>query len=220
MLAGIMACSIGTLHTTYLGLPLEAKFKNNDIWNCAVGKFENKYATWQSEYLSMGGRLTLISSVLDSIPTYFMFLFPIPTEVLKQVDKIRRDFLWEGNNSSYKLYPIIWDIVTQSKCNGGLGIRYLPNHNKCLLMKWIWRLCTRVVNAPYGVGPWKFSKLDTEFSQQVHFKPGNGAHSSLWKDKWLNNTAFMDVHPSIFNISRDKNSTTAPKRSNNNWNMH
>ncbi|XP_075083429.1 uncharacterized protein LOC142167168 [Nicotiana tabacum] len=91
-LAGIIGCSIGSLPTTYLGLPLRTKFKSCDIWNGVVENFEKRLASWQQQYLSMGGRLTLISSVLDSIPTFVKSLFSIPKKVLKRLDKIRRDF--------------------------------------------------------------------------------------------------------------------------------
>lgn len=67
-----------------------------------------------------GVRLTHISSVLESIPTYFMFLFLILSKVLKKLDKIRRDFLREGNSSSYKYHLIKWEKVLQPKSNKGL----------------------------------------------------------------------------------------------------
>nr|XP_016515287.1 PREDICTED: uncharacterized protein LOC107831999 [Nicotiana tabacum] len=82
-LANLMGCSIGSLPTTYLGLPLGAKYKATDIWNGVIERVEKKLATWKMQYLSMGGRLTLISSVIDSIPTYIMSLFPIPNKVQK-----------------------------------------------------------------------------------------------------------------------------------------
>nr|XP_016438177.1 PREDICTED: uncharacterized protein LOC107764153 [Nicotiana tabacum] len=157
-LAGIIGCSIGSLPTTYLGLPLGSKFKSYDIWNGVVENFEKRLTSWQQQYLSMGGRLTLISSVLDNIPTYFMSLFSIPKKVLKWLDKIKRDFLWEGNNSSHKYHLIKWDKVLQPKCKGGLGVRYLDKHNKGLLMKWLWRngtckpsLWKEVINAKHGI---------------------------------------------------------------------
>lgn len=95
---------------------------------------------------------------------------------------IRRNFLWEGNNNSYKFHLVKWDKVIKPKAKGGLGIIDLGMHNKCLLMKWLWRYATtdsspwkevikakhgvmdnwsfKIANAPYGVGPWKYiSKL-------------------------------------------------------------
>ncbi|KAG5582727.1 hypothetical protein H5410_053354 [Solanum commersonii] len=80
-LSSIMGCTIGSLPTTYLGLSLGAKFKNCEIWNGIIERFEKRLASWQMQYLPTGGKLTLINSVLDSMPTYFMFLFPISKKV-------------------------------------------------------------------------------------------------------------------------------------------
>ncbi|WMV32996.1 hypothetical protein MTR67_026381 [Solanum verrucosum] len=52
-----------------------------------------KLARWKSQYLSLGGRLTLINSVLDALPTYMMSLFPIPPGVINRLDSIRRVFV-------------------------------------------------------------------------------------------------------------------------------
>ncbi|XP_075096129.1 uncharacterized protein LOC142174237 [Nicotiana tabacum] len=73
-LAGILGCTIGTLPTTYKGLPLRGggKFKSEAIWNGVTEKFEKRLASWQLQYISMGGKLTLINSVLDSNPTYYV----------------------------------------------------------------------------------------------------------------------------------------------------
>ncbi|WMV43149.1 hypothetical protein MTR67_036534 [Solanum verrucosum] len=128
--------------------------------------------------------------------TYFMPLFPIPKQVEDELDKIRRNLLWEGKNSSHKFHLVKWDKVIQPKSRRGLGIRDLGMHNKCILMKRLWRYaatdstlwkevikvkhgvldnwCSKIVNAPYGVGPWEYiSKLGQEFSQNIHFKAGN-----------------------------------------------
>lgn len=47
---------------------------------------EKKLSMWKSQYLSLGGRLTLIKSVVDGIPTYMMSLFPIP----KSIERIQQ----------------------------------------------------------------------------------------------------------------------------------
>lgn len=41
--------------------------------------------------------MTLINSVLDSLPTIVMYLSPIPSEVEERLQKLRRNFLWLGN---------------------------------------------------------------------------------------------------------------------------
>lgn len=46
-------------------------------------------------YLSKAGRVTLIKSMLCSIPTYFMSAFSLPIHVANKLEKLQRDFLWE-----------------------------------------------------------------------------------------------------------------------------
>lgn len=83
----------------------------------------------------MVGRLTLISSVMDIIPTHLMSLFPLPGKVLNQLDKVRRNLLWEGNGEGHKFHLVKWSNVARPKLRGGLGIRDLAKHNKSMLVK-------------------------------------------------------------------------------------
>ncbi|KAG5610230.1 hypothetical protein H5410_021511 [Solanum commersonii] len=134
-----MGCNIRSFPSTYLGLPLGVEFKFTEIWNGVVENFEKRLATWQMQYLSLAGRPTLINSVLDSLPTCYMALFPMPTEVLQQIDKIRRVFLWEGNNQNHKFHLLKWEVIQQKY--HGLGIN-LAFHNKStrrpLLFLMVW----------------------------------------------------------------------------------
>lgn len=61
-----------------------------------------------------------------------MSLFPIPTEGVNKLDKLRSDFD-EG------LHLVKWEIVQLNKISGGLGLRNLKVQNDYLLMKWLWR---------------------------------------------------------------------------------
>ena len=70
---------------------------------------------WKSQYLSLGGRLTLINSVLDTMPTYMMSLFPIHDGVIDRLDTLRRYFLWEGNSETKKFHLFKWDTLIKSK---------------------------------------------------------------------------------------------------------
>ncbi|WMV40485.1 hypothetical protein MTR67_033870 [Solanum verrucosum] len=93
-LANTLGGKVGELPTTYLGMPLGSKSKSKEIWSGVIEKCERKLANWKCQYLSSGGRLTLVNSVLDALPSYMMSLFPIPAKVTKRLDAIRRNFLW------------------------------------------------------------------------------------------------------------------------------
>ena len=81
----------------------------------------------------------MINSVLDSLPTYMMSVFPIPKSVITRLDKIRRKFLWQGNSERKGYNLVKWDVVIVGKKHGGLGIRNLLNQSKALMMKWLWK---------------------------------------------------------------------------------
>lgn len=66
-----LECRVENIPTTYLGMPLGSKHKAVEIWDNIVEKNRGKkLARWKAQYLSLGGRLILINSVLDSLITY------------------------------------------------------------------------------------------------------------------------------------------------------
>uniref|UniRef100_A0A2N9HNB3 Reverse transcriptase domain-containing protein n=1 Tax=Fagus sylvatica TaxID=28930 RepID=A0A2N9HNB3_FAGSY len=95
-LADLLCCRIGVLPMLYLGMPLGAQYKALSVWNSVLEKIERRLASWQTLYLSKGGRLTLLKSTLASLPTYFLSLFTIPVSVAQRIEKIQRPFFGEG----------------------------------------------------------------------------------------------------------------------------
>ena len=135
VLTAELGCKAGSLPTTYLGLPLGAPHKSVRIWDTIEERFRRRLATWKRQYISKGGRVTLIRSTLSNLPIYFMSLFRIPSLVCKRLEKIQRDFLWGGGNLEKKSHLVSWATVCTDKKVGGLGVRGLHKLNKALLGK-------------------------------------------------------------------------------------
>lgn len=99
VLAADLGCQVGFLPIRYLGLALGTSFKNRSTWHPMIDKMRKKLAGWKANYLSRGGRITLIKATLASIPIYFLSLFVIPSQAALQLEKIQRDFLWKGSSN-------------------------------------------------------------------------------------------------------------------------
>ncbi|GKE13302.1 hypothetical protein Tco_1416853 [Tanacetum coccineum] len=113
---------------------------------------------WKLKSLSIGGRLTLIKSVLSSLPLYYMSYFKVPKGVLSKMESIRRNFFNGVENAEKKMSLIGWNKILASNKNGGLGVSSFFAYNRALLFKWIWRflangasLWSRFISAIYGI---------------------------------------------------------------------
>ena len=68
-----LGCKVGQLPSTYLGLPrlpLGAPNKAVCVWDGVEERMRWKLALWKRQYISKGGRITLIKSTLASMPLY------------------------------------------------------------------------------------------------------------------------------------------------------
>ena len=92
-----------------------------------------RLALWKRQYISKGGRITVIKTTMASMPLYQMSLFRMPKIVARRLEKLQRDFLWGGSNLEKKAHLVNWEVVCADKEKGGLGLRKLALLNKALL---------------------------------------------------------------------------------------
>jgi hypothetical protein len=67
----------------------------NKDWKELEERFEKRLSSWKGKFLSTGGRLVLINSVLSSLALYMLFFLEIPKGVLKKLDYYRSKFFWQ-----------------------------------------------------------------------------------------------------------------------------
>ena len=80
-LADEFGYKVGKLPSTYLGMSLGAPFKCVAAWDGIEERFRKRLAMWKRQYISKGGRITLIRSTLSNLPIYFIFIFQLPRVV-------------------------------------------------------------------------------------------------------------------------------------------
>ena len=222
---------MGTLPSVYLGLPLGAKHKAMAMWDGVEARMRRRLALWKRQYLSKGGRITLIKSTLASMPIYQLSLFRMPKLIVKRLEKLQRDFLWGGGSLERKIHLINWAVVCSQKENGGLGIRKIDLLNKALLGKWIWRFTfeedifwRKVVGVKYGqwgfgwrtkeargtfrVGVWRDILKESSWCwDNIEFKVGKGTKVSFWTDHWCGNEVLSQAFPQLFALAVQRNAS-------------
>jgi hypothetical protein len=80
---------------TYLGLPLTLGRLKVVHLQGIVDKARKRLAGWQGRLLNPSGRRELVRSVLSAIPIYMLTAIKPPKQLLDDLDKIRRCFLWQ-----------------------------------------------------------------------------------------------------------------------------
>ncbi|MGV8048602.1 hypothetical protein PJP07_30840, partial [Mycobacterium kansasii] len=79
-----------------------------------VGKISN---------LSMGGRVMLIKAAMSNLPVYLMSLLHCPKLVLDKLEKLTRDFLWQGASDNHKFHLMKGVDVCKPRDEGGTSLR-------------------------------------------------------------------------------------------------
>ncbi|XP_059627503.1 uncharacterized protein LOC132270341 [Cornus florida] len=74
-LAAVLGCRTGSFPISYLGLLLGVSSRRVGCWDPVIERFERRLAGWKKQCLLNGGKVTLVKSVLSSLPTYFLSLF-------------------------------------------------------------------------------------------------------------------------------------------------
>ena len=134
--ASCLNCSLLSIPFVYLGIPIGANPRRGQLWDPILKKCERVLAKWKQRHLSFGGRVTLIQSVLTSIPIYFLCSFGIPKKEVDKLVSLQCRFLWGGGADQNKIAWIKWETVCLPKEKGDLGIKDINTFNLALLGKW------------------------------------------------------------------------------------
>ncbi|GJU97659.1 RNA-directed DNA polymerase, eukaryota, reverse transcriptase zinc-binding domain protein [Tanacetum coccineum] len=171
-----IGCDILQTPFSYLGSKVGGLMSRVQSWDEIINIIVARLSRWKMQTLSIGGRFTLIKSVLGSIPIYHMSLFRVPIQVLRKMESIRGRFFNGSSQNGMKHSWVKWKNVMSSIQNGGLGVSSLLALNRALLFKWVWRffsyqscLWSKVIKGIHGI--------DGNIGRKV-----SNQHPSLWLD--------------------------------------
>jgi len=85
-------------HFSYLGLLVSKENMKSELWIKHIEKMK-KIQNWGMICLNLVGRVTLIKSMLTTLPIFQFAAILALTSIQKQIELIISNFLWQGGKS-------------------------------------------------------------------------------------------------------------------------
>nr|GEW23760.1 RNA-directed DNA polymerase, eukaryota, reverse transcriptase zinc-binding domain protein [Tanacetum cinerariifolium] len=151
-----------------------------------VDKVKSRLSNWKMKALSIGGRLTLLKSVLGSMPIFHMSIFRVPLSVLHMLEPIRSHF-FNGHKVIKAIYGDDGKVGKVKKV--GIQSCWMNIVNEISVLK------------NQGVNVFDFMQL----------KLGNGNTTAFWEDNWIGGNVLKDLYPRIYALETCKWVTVSKK---------
>ncbi|RVW53516.1 LINE-1 reverse transcriptase-like [Vitis vinifera] len=168
-LAAELGCRVGSLPSHYLGLPLGVPNRAYSMWDGVEERVRRRLALWKRQFISKGGRITLIKNVLAKKRNGGLGLRRIATLNRALLGKWTWRFACERDN--------LWKQVISTKYG--------------------WR--AKKVSGAVGVGVWKEIMKESEWCwENLAFLVGKGSKIKFWKDSWCTDTPLSQCFNHLF----------------------
>uniref|UniRef100_J3KZ08 non-specific serine/threonine protein kinase n=1 Tax=Oryza brachyantha TaxID=4533 RepID=J3KZ08_ORYBR len=216
---------------TYLGLPLTIRKIRKVHLQYLIDRIKSRLAGWKQKLLSTGGQITLVLSVLSSMPTYAMTVLKIssmptyamtvlkiPKQITQEIDKARRKFPWAGNEQLYGgKCKVNWQRVCRPTRYGGLGIPDIQKMGIALRLCWLWYEWVAPTKPWTGTQTPCDEKDEEIFAASTIVTLGDGRKASFWGSTWASATSLKKLVPNLYKHSKRKNMTVSEALEDDRW---
>ncbi|XP_075503964.1 uncharacterized protein LOC142541290 [Primulina tabacum] len=117
----------GCFPIKYLGVPLFRGNRVCSLFDPLVQMVSKKLEGWELKTLSPGSRMTLLRSVLLSVPIYMFQVVQPPLAVMERLENVFNGFLWGSRSLDKKWHWARWSRACLPVSEGGLGFRRLKD---------------------------------------------------------------------------------------------
>lgn len=167
------------------------------------------------------GRVQLVNSVINSMLLYSFHVYPWPANLLKQLTKMIKTFIWSGDITQAKICTVAWRDLCKPNEEGSLSVKDPRLVNSSSLLQLCWSLVTsdeqwtQMCRTRYlkNGKPITYNRASSVWSgMRVHLRMiaeqsswsiGNGNTVNFWTDKWLEQSIVeslnipLHMHPAL-----------------------
>lgn len=152
------------------------------------------------------------------MPIFLLLAVHQPKWVIKQIDKLRRVFLWAGSDTVCGGKCLIcWTQVCSPISLGGLGITDLCAQERALKLRWLWQSVTKQDKPWQGLQLPIDKYLKSLFIASNTICINNGSKVSFWDDHWLNGENLAVSFPNLFKHSKNRKISLPQGLTNRKW---
>ncbi|PKU72688.1 Putative ribonuclease H protein [Dendrobium catenatum] len=149
-----------TLPFKYLGAPIFRGLKKSHLFDEIIQKMIDRISSWEFHFLSYGGRLTVLKSILNSMAFHLFQVIQPNNGTVLRLERILNKFFWGSRNNIIKMNWTSWSKLCGPLNEGGLGCKSITDSIIVSSMK-IW---------------WNFRKNKSLWASFMNFKYCKGKH--------------------------------------------
>lgn len=95
-----LSCSTTHLSLTFLGIHIVENPQRKTTWDLVLSKLWSRINAWNENFISYGGRMVLLNSVLNLWSLFYIFFYIALKVVINEIIKNQCTFLWKGKKIS------------------------------------------------------------------------------------------------------------------------
>ena len=76
-----------------------------------IQKIENVLALWRRRNLSLIGKITIFKTLAFSKIIFISYLSYVPNPIIKKLEKIKKEFIWNGKRPKVKHSALLGDVT-------------------------------------------------------------------------------------------------------------